>query len=160
MTAIGPPTGRFKSRSRKLCAMHFALRGWLLFIDLAKIVSQNSFLDIRKSAQILNDVPACVVEEEIALVIAADGDEPLQLIAILEQIVNRLVSAFAGDNRDFRVGGLFGLGHGTCLLLSAKVYIRPSSCTTRGERVQLGYAKALLGKSFEREIDATHLGLF
>jgi hypothetical protein len=58
----------------------------------------------------VNDVAAGVVEENVALAIAADGDEPFQLVAIFQEIVDRLVGSLARDDGDLGVGGLLRLG--------------------------------------------------
>jgi hypothetical protein len=47
-----------------------------LFVGLAEIVSENSFFDVLESPEILNDISAGVVEENIAVSIAANGHEP------------------------------------------------------------------------------------
>src|SRR6185369_10851124 len=82
-----------------------------LFIGFAEIIPHDSFFDIFDGSEILDDVAAGVVEKDIAFVVAANGDQPLQLVSVFEQIIDRLVGAFAGDDGYFGFGGLSCLGH-------------------------------------------------
>ncbi len=58
--------------------------GAALFLRFAKIISNDSFLDILQSTQILNDVAAGIIKENIAFVIPPYGHEPLQLVAVFQ----------------------------------------------------------------------------
>src|SRR6266540_344377 len=58
--------------------------GEALFLRFAEIISNDSFLDIFQSTQILNDVAAGIIEENITFVIPPDGHEPLQLVAVFQ----------------------------------------------------------------------------
>ena len=44
--------------------------------------------------------------------IAADGHQPFQFIAVFQKIIDRLIGALARDNGDFGVGGFLDLDQG------------------------------------------------
>jgi hypothetical protein len=82
-----------------------------LFIRFAEVISQDSFFNVGNGAQVLNDIAAGIVKENVALFISSDRDEPFEFVTIFQEIIDRLVRSFAGDNSHFRVYGLFRLGH-------------------------------------------------
>jgi len=76
--------------------------------------------------------PVLTVRSEIpyraAIWISVDGDEPIQLIAIFQQIIDRLVRAFVGDDGNFGVGRFACLGHQTASWI-VKVISEPADTT-------------------------------
>ena len=65
----------------------------------------DAFLDVFQRAEIFDDVAAGVVEENIAVLVPANGHQPFQFVTVFQQVVDRLVGAFAGDNGYLGVGG-------------------------------------------------------
>ncbi len=53
-----------------------------LFIWFLKVFSQDCFLNVLEGAQVLDDIAAGVVKEDIAFTVAANGNQPFQLISI------------------------------------------------------------------------------
>ena len=62
-------------------------------------------LQIFERAQILDDIAPGIVEEQLAILGAADRDNPFEFIAILEQIVDGLSNAAPGIIVIFGRGG-------------------------------------------------------
>src|SRR5262249_54508854 len=58
-----------------------------------------------ESPEGLDDVAARVVEENLPVLVSADRDQPLEIVAVLEQIVDGLRDAASGDDGDLRSRG-------------------------------------------------------
>jgi hypothetical protein len=71
-------------------------------------------------------------------VIPPNGDQPFQFVAVFQEIVNRLIGAFAGDDGYFGVGGLSCLSHVESLLNEKKsITVGPASQLHRENPGQL-----------------------
>src|SRR6516165_7531930 len=55
---------------------------------VAEVGAGDAFLQVLEGAEVLDDVAARVVEEDLAVLVAADGDQPLEIVPVLEQIVD------------------------------------------------------------------------
>src|SRR5258705_10501807 len=82
-------------------------------VFVAEMRAHDTCFQIFKRAQVFDNIAAGIVEEQLAVLGAPDRDNPFELIAILEQIVDGLSDAAARDNRDLwaRRLFLFLLGH-------------------------------------------------
>src|SRR4029453_8530266 len=79
---------------------------------VAEVRPGDALLQVLECAEILDDVAARVVEEDLALLVAAAGAKPLEVVAILEQVVDGLGDAPPGNDGDLRARGpLRLLGH-------------------------------------------------
>src|SRR5712691_7461774 len=75
--------------------------------------ADDARLQVLESAQVLNDIAAGIVEEQLAVLGAPHSDDPFEVVAILEQIVDGLRHATARNDRNLRAWllFLFLLGH-------------------------------------------------
>src|SRR5258708_24460171 len=75
--------------------------------------AHDTRFQVFQRAQVFDDIAAGVVEEQLAVLGAPDRDNPFELIAILEQIVDGLSDAAARNDRNLwaRRLFLFLLGH-------------------------------------------------
>src|SRR5262249_52776090 len=80
-----PPRGRGGAASLRL---------------VAEMRPGDALLQVLERAKVVDDVPARVVEEDLAVLVAADGDQPLEVVPVLEEIVDGLRHAAPGDDRD------------------------------------------------------------
>src|SRR5262249_14840540 len=107
---------------------------------VAEVGAGDALLQILGGAEVLDDVAARVVEEDIAVLVAADGAQPLEIVPILEQIVDGLRDAAPGDDRDLGARGSLGLlRHAS---LSSIRIPPPFQCdTSAGRRRSAGCAR-------------------
>jgi len=62
------------------------------------VVSQNALLDILEGAEIVEDIPSGIIEIDVAVFIAGNSHQPIQLITIFQYIVDGLVCPLAGND--------------------------------------------------------------
>src|SRR5262249_2747979 len=112
-----PPRGRGGAASLRL---------------VAEMRPGDALLQVLERAKVVDDVPARVVEEDLAVLVAADGDQPLEVVPVLEEIVDGLRHAAPGDDRDLGPrGALRLLRHAS--LISIRIP-PPFQCDTCAER--------------------------
>src|SRR4029453_4376801 len=63
--------------------------GWLVLL-VAEVSARDALLQVLERPEVLDDVAAGVVEEDLAVLVPADRHQPLEVIAILEQIVDEI----------------------------------------------------------------------
>src|SRR5215468_9200159 len=73
-----------------------------LFGFVAEVSPGDALLQVLERAQILDDVTARVVEEDLSVLVAADGDQPLEVVAVFEQVVDGLGDPAPGDDGHLR----------------------------------------------------------
>ena len=59
---------------------------------------------VLERAEILDDVAAGVIEEQLAVLRAADRDDPFEIVPVFKQIIDGLRHPAARDNRNLRPG--------------------------------------------------------
>src|SRR5207245_2872213 len=72
-----------------------------LFVFVAEMRADDPSLQIFQRAQVFDDIAAGVIEKKLTVLGAADRDNPFEVIAVFEQIVDSLGNATARDDRDF-----------------------------------------------------------
>jgi hypothetical protein len=86
-------------------ARHFSITtmatGVRLFVFVAEVCAHDTCLQVFKRAKVLNDVAAGVIEEQFAILRTPDSDNPFEIVAVFEQIIDGLGNATAWDDRDF-----------------------------------------------------------
>src|SRR5690242_8266672 len=69
----------------------------------------DALFQVLERPEVLDDVAAGVVEEDLAVFVATDRHQPLEVVTILEQVVDGLADAPARDDRDLGTRGLLAL---------------------------------------------------
>src|SRR5262249_27624226 len=88
---------------------------------VAEVCAGDPLLQVLEGAEVLDDVAAGVVEEDPAVLVAADRHQPLEVVAVLEEVVDGLADPPARDDRDLGSGGLLALlRHCTAVLPGAR----------------------------------------
>src|SRR4030095_475034 len=90
--------GRVESRRRRR-AGNRGPDALILFVP--EVSARYPLLQVLERPEVLHDVAAGVVEEDLAVLVPADRHQPLEVIAILEQIVDGLSHAATGDDGHF-----------------------------------------------------------
>src|SRR5207245_3032438 len=79
---------------------------------VAEVGVRDALLQLLVRPECFDDVAARIVEEDLAALVPADRHEPLEVVAVLEEIVDGLADPAAGDDRDLGAGRLLVLfGH-------------------------------------------------
>src|SRR5215470_2921743 len=76
---------------------------------VAEVCARDPLLQVLERAEVFDDVAAGVVEEDLAVLVAPDRDQPFEIVAIFEEVVDRLADAAPRDDRDFGPRGLLAL---------------------------------------------------
>jgi hypothetical protein len=71
-------------------------RGRELFVLVAEVGAHDSCLQIFKRAKVFDNIAAGVVEKKLAVLGAADGDDPLEIVPVFKEIVDGLGDARPG----------------------------------------------------------------
>src|SRR5262245_3145287 len=82
-----------------------------LFGLFSKMGAGDAFLQILERAQVLDDVAAGIIEEDLAVLVAPYRDQPIELVAILEQVVDGLGDPAPRYDGDLGLEGLLLLCH-------------------------------------------------
>src|SRR5262245_46597936 len=82
-----------------------------LFGLFAEVRPSDAFFQVLERAEILDDVAAGVVEEDLAFLIATHGDQPVELVSVLEQVVDGLRNPSARYDGDLWLKSLLLLCH-------------------------------------------------
>jgi len=67
---------------------------------LSEVRPSDAFLEVLERTEVLDDVSSGVVEKYFAAFVAPYCDEPVEVVAILNQVVDGLRNAFARDDRN------------------------------------------------------------
>jgi hypothetical protein len=83
---------------RTAIAVQASAGGLLVFV--AEMRADNPCLQVLESPQVFDDIPAGVIEEEFAILGAPDRDNPFEIVAVFEQIIDGLGNAPTRNNRN------------------------------------------------------------
>ena len=117
------PTGEISELSSTLASVEAVLDPEAMRreadVFVAEVRAHDTRFQIFQRAQVFDDIAAGIIKEQFAVLGASDRDDPFELIAILEQIIDGLSDATARDDGNFwaRRLFLFLLGHRFLLTL-------------------------------------------
>ena len=80
-------------------------------VDISEVGPRDALLQILERSKVLDDIATGVVEEDLPVLVSADRHEPLELVTILEEIVDRLSNSPARDDRDLGLRRFFLFCH-------------------------------------------------
>ncbi len=99
-------------------------------VFVAEVRAYDARLQVFQGAQILDDVTAGVIEEQLAILGAADRDYPFEIIPIFEQIVDGLRHSPTRNYRDLWTGELFFSCLGIALIQPSGGKVTGATCPT------------------------------